>query len=91
MKRDISVPAYIYEMRHGAKKVGFNRHNAILYAITAFAILLMCVSVMAIEVGDITWIWPDITMILSIEWIVLFIYVNDQPRKGRKNGIGEEH
>ena len=80
MKRDISVPAYIYEMRHGVKK-GLNRHNAILYAITAFAILLMCVSVMAIEVGDITWIWPDITMILSIEWIVLFIYVNETKKR----------
>lgn len=80
MKRDISVPAYIYEMRHGAKK-GLNRHNAILYAITAFAILLMCVSVLAIEVGDITWIWPDITMILSIEWIVLFIYVNETKKR----------
>ena len=82
MKRDISVPAYIYEMRHGVKK-GFNRHNAILYAITAFAILLMCVSVLAIEVGDITWIWPDITMILSIEWIVLFIYVNETKKRRR--------
>ena len=85
--RDIIIPEYIAKgekhiSRLARREAGRQLKDRILIVVTVAAMIAIWLSCRAIEFGDARKLWPDITLMISTGWIVLFIYAQERPRRG---------